>query len=207
VAIAWRVLSIGNLSMNKFWGESERVRSAYSTCTLIETDAVRVVVDPPLPPEQMIHALYRRRGVRPEDIDLIFVTHRHGDHRGGLDAFPRAKRLMARAELESWSQACAGADKSLVDTFVPAEGALPEGIELLPTPGHTRGHTSLRFVCDGRRIVVAGDAVMTEEFFAAGEPFHSAADMASAVESMRLLRREADIVVPGHDNYFLVDSG
>lgn len=33
-AVEWMILTIGHLSMNKFWGETERQRGPLCTCTL-----------------------------------------------------------------------------------------------------------------------------------------------------------------------------
>lgn len=201
---AWRVLCIGNLSMNKFWGEADRRRGPHSTSVLIEAGGVRIVVDPSWPPEQMAEILDRRRGIGPDDIDFVFLTHRHGDHWAGLEVFESARRLMAERELELWREEEAGRESAISGSFHPAEKLLPRGIELIPSPGHTPGHASLRLEAGGLRVVIAGDAVMTREFFEADEPFHNAVNMEQAVESIRLVRREADIIVPGHDNCFLV---
>jgi glyoxylase-like metal-dependent hydrolase (beta-lactamase superfamily II) len=202
MAISWRILSIGNLSMNKFWGETERRREPHSTTVLIEAGEMRIIVDPSWSAEQMLEILDRRRGILASDIDIVFLTHLHGDHRVGLEAFPEAKIVTGQAELDWWRET--NPDDGQLDGIAYAEGALPSGLELLSTPGHTFGHTSLAFLSDGKRVVIAGDAVMTREFFEAREPFHNAADPHGAIESIHLIRRKADIVVPGHDNYFLV---
>ena len=82
------VINIGTLSANKFWGETERVHAVSATCTLLQVAGKRVLVDPsPYAPE-LGQMLYDRTGLRPDDIDQVFVTHFHGDHRFGLDLFP-----------------------------------------------------------------------------------------------------------------------
>ena len=39
-------------------------------------------------------------GLRPEDVDTIFITHAHFDHFGNVDAFPKAHFYIARQEIE-----------------------------------------------------------------------------------------------------------
>ena len=52
-------------------------------------------------------------------------------------------------------------------------------------------------------MVVAGDAVMTHDFFLARDVYFNTFDRAAAVQSIATIADQADIVVPGHDNYFL----
>ena len=40
------IINIGTLSMNKFWGETERLRSPSATCTLLQAGGTRLLVDP-----------------------------------------------------------------------------------------------------------------------------------------------------------------
>jgi glyoxylase-like metal-dependent hydrolase (beta-lactamase superfamily II) len=100
--------------------------------------------------------------------------------------------------------------------FVPIEGArdLGDGLEILPTPGHTAGHLSVvargvRIDGDGalRDVLIAGDAVLTRHSFAAGgdREVHLAADVEQYRRTQRRLLASYRFVVPGHDG--LVDSG
>ena len=73
----------------------------------------------------------------------------------------------------------------------------------MATPGHTPGHASLLLESEGRRIVVAGDAAMTADFFRHRDYYFNTADPAAAVRSIDAIAGVADIVVPGHDNHFL----
>lgn len=77
------------------------------------------------------------------------------------------------------------------------------GITVVPTPGHTLGHASLLLESEGLRVVVAGDAVMTRDFFRSRDYYFNTVDPSAAVTSIETISRVADVVVPGHDNYFL----
>jgi glyoxylase-like metal-dependent hydrolase (beta-lactamase superfamily II) len=53
-------------------------------------------------------------------------------------------------------------------------------------------------------VVIAGDAVMTRDFFAHRQGYLNSVDFPQASRTIEEIARIADIVVPGHDNYFLV---
>jgi glyoxylase-like metal-dependent hydrolase (beta-lactamase superfamily II) len=203
----WDVLTIGHLSRNRYWGESDdrAYREPLCTCTLIRTDGFTVVVDPGLPPGEMVRVLDRRVGLAPGSVDMVFLTHFHGDHRVGLDAFPDADWRMAPSEFEHGrNQLAAGSpDRGLLERLRPAGPELIPGVTVVETPGHSAGHASLVFESEGKRIAVAGDAAMTRDFFRHRDYYFNTVDVGAAVTSIETIARAADIVVPGHDNYFL----
>lgn len=205
--VRWHILTIGHLSRNKFWGESDdqAYRSPLCTSTLIQHEGRTIVVDPGCVPGEMVRVLHQRTGLQPEAVDTVFLTHFHGDHRVGLTTFPHARWCMAASEIQAWTaQVAPGSPElRLLTRLDPVTGELAPGIALLPTPGHTSMHASLVFTSDGLRVVVAGDAVMTHDFFLARDVYFNTVDRAAAVQSIAAIADQADIVVPGHDNYFL----
>ncbi|MDQ4100186.1 MAG: MBL fold metallo-hydrolase [Chloroflexota bacterium] len=208
VAIRWDVLTLGHLSRNKFWGEpdTEPRRAPRCTATLIRTPDQIIVADPGHPPAEMARILDERAGLTPEAVDIVFLTHFHGDHRVGVTAFPRAVVYMGRDEIADWQTRVApeSTEGELLARLVPAPETIVPGVARLDTPGHTPGHCSLVFTSDGRRVVVSGDAVMTRDFFAARDYYFNTVDPEAATRSLDAIRALADIVVPGHDNFFLV---
>ena len=201
--IRFTIVNIGTLSVNKFWGETERKRAPSATCTLLDIDGLHLLVDPSPYPEQLEQRLFATTGMRLANIDVVFVTHYHADHRFGLELFDDKPWFMAYAALEEWRQAVPQ-DEPLISQFAPMEGHLPAGVSLLHTPGHTIAHHSLTVDAANERLVVAGDAVMTCDFFDAGEGFHNSVDFQQAHATILHIRETADIVIPGHGNYFLV---
>lgn len=198
--------------MNKFWGEAERKRGPLCTSTLIRTPEGLMIVDPSVHPPEMSALLNDRAGVGVEAVKHVFLTHFHGDHRFGLEAFPHAEWWMAEPEIAFWRERGSEEDQRLLDRITPltiggergtkAEGPLP-GFGLLFTPGHTPGLTTLTFRWRGQRVAVVADAAMTEEFFWAREGYHNSSDFSQAVASIERLAEEADLVIPGHGNAFL----
>lgn len=196
----WDIITIGNLSRNRYWGEREdqAYRSAICTCTLVQGDHFRLLVDPSLKEASQMEAeLFRRAGLHLADIDTIFITHAHGDHHYGLAHFPHARWLAAApvADLLNGLGTYANPVEA-VNTKLLAE------IEILHTPGHTYHHYSLRFDCDGASVVIAADAAVTRDFWQERRGYFNSEDLVAATQTIETLATLADIVVPGHDNYF-----
>lgn len=200
----WDVITMGNLSRNRYWGESEDkgVRSTICTCTLITGDGFRLLVDPSLADAaEMARELDRRTGARSGDVTVVFLTHEHPDHYQGLTHFPNARWLAAPAVAEILNQS-----GKLPRAIEGSPDHLFDEIKVIPTPGHTHAHHSLIFDCAGLRIAIAGDAIMTKDFFRERRGYRNSVDFELAARMIDTLAEMADIIVPGHDNYFLVDG-
>lgn len=113
-------------------------------------------------------------GVKPEDIDVILLTHMHGDHIGGLltndgkIAFPNATIFVSEKEYTFWQGKKEGAVLenygNRVKLFEPNElGAeslpLYEGIYPVAADGHTPGHTMYLIQSKGEKMMIWGDLV------------------------------------------------
>ena len=197
----WDVITIGNLSRNRYWGESDAqgLRSAICTCTVVQGEGFCLIVDPSLAKaESMAAELDRRTGLKSRDVDTVFITHEHGDHWYGLAHFSEAKWLAAPSVAATLNLA-----NKLPRPVEAATGRLFDAVDVLPTPGHTLSHHSLRFDSDGLSVVVAGDAVATRGFWRERRGYFNCADFALSARSMDKIAGLADLVVPGHDNYYL----
>jgi glyoxylase-like metal-dependent hydrolase (beta-lactamase superfamily II) len=160
--VHWDIITIGNLSRNRYWGESEEkaLRPVICTTTIITGTNFHVVVDPSLENVNAMAAeLKRRTGLTPDDIDVAFVTHEHGDHHCGLPAFPKARWLAS-------GQAATAINKAAkYQKNVEVAGTtIFDVINVVFTPGHTPGTAGLRFDYRGLSIFVAGDAVVRDDF-------------------------------------------
>lgn len=196
------LLTIGHLSMNRFWGENERRRGPLCTSALIRTADGLLLVDPSRPPEEMPALLNDQAGVRAEEIRHVFLTHFHGDHRFGLEAFPNAEWWMAEEETAFWRGRCKPEEERLLDRLRPPDHEVVRGIGTLHLPGHTPGLTGLAWEWRSQRVVLAADAAMTEAFFWAREGYHNSTDLEQARATIDRLAAEADLVIPGHGNAF-----
>jgi glyoxylase-like metal-dependent hydrolase (beta-lactamase superfamily II) len=199
----WDVITVGNLSRNQYWGEpsDKAVRKVLCTCTLISGDGFRLLVDPSeTDAADMARELDRRTGLKLKDITAVFITHDHSDHWCGLAHFPDARWMASAGAAEILNKS-----GKLARTVEPVTGKLFESIEVLPTPGHTPSHHSLRFDCDGLSVIAAGDAIATHDFFRDRQNFYNAVDPKQGVATMNRIAELADLIIPGHDNYFVSD--
>lgn len=200
----WDVITIGNLSRNRYWGENEEtpVRPVLCTCTLLQGEGFHLLVDPSCAEESRMAAeLDRRTGLRLADVDAVFLTHEHSDHHYGLRHFPGARWLAAEGVARAIN-AEGGYDRPVE----AASAILYDCVAVVPTPGHTPGHSSLAFECDAYSVLVAGDAVMTKDFWRERRPYFNAVDAELAAATMNQIATIAEVVVPGHDNYLLVEE-
>ena len=158
-------------------------------------------------------------GVKPEDVSLVTLSHLHWDHAGGTSAFPNAKFVIQRRELEFAAggmtlnkHARRGfyAEDVLDLVKLAWEGRvlLPEGDQedLIPgldvylTPGHTIATMTVCLDTTKGRVCYASDSVYTyrniEEDIALGFGLDLGQPMNSFAKIRRLVRD--GILIPGH---------
>ncbi len=213
------VISIGTLSRNRLWNESQPLRTPHATTTLIRTGKRHIIVDPGLPPAALGARLYERTGLKPDAIDTVFLTNFRPAHRAGLSLFTRAKRFIQENEQQATAQQLrrliegapdADLDRrvlrdelALLESLDVAEDKISGGVDLFPLFGYTPGTTGLLVAAPAYTALLTGDAVPTQDHFLAGQVLPDAQDIAAAQEAMREVYEIADLIVPGHDNLFL----
>jgi glyoxylase-like metal-dependent hydrolase (beta-lactamase superfamily II) len=196
----WDIITIGNLSRNRYWGESDEkaLHNVICTCSVISGRDFRLIVDPSLADyDSMATELQRRTGLKPDNINAVFITHQHGDHVAGLKHFPEA-RWFAGSAVASALNSSSRFEKQID----PAGNLLFGAIDVIPTPGHTPDHHSLRFDYKGLSVVIAGDSIATKDFWDERRAYYNVQDEAESRKSMEKIDKIADIIVPGHDNVF-----
>ncbi len=127
------------------------------------------------------------------DVDHVVVTHAHGDHVGGLDQVltlaPAAVGYAGAGDVESLA-----APRDLVSI---TDGDEVFGLHVIGTPGHTPGHISV--LDPGSGLLVAGDAVVTNDGHLDGPVAEFTDDLDLAHESVKALATETvEAILVGH---------
>ncbi len=132
----------------------------------------------PAPGELMRDML--RKGLNPEDVDTVFLTHLHGDHVGwnmserddpSKPAFPNARyrvhahdwdhfsseEMVSGPRGEAMQRSVMPIEKLGLLDLMDGSTQLAPGIEAYHTPGHTPGHMSLLISSRNERALLIGD--------------------------------------------------
>jgi len=125
-------------------------------------------------------------GVRPEEVELVVLTHLHVDHVGWNTLFGRARIV------EYFRREVAALELDLVE----GEAEIAPGLRLVPAYGHTPGH--MRVEVGGGAAHLLGDVAVHELQLADPGLAYSAEVDASRAAALRaeLLPRLADAGVP-----------
>lgn len=130
----------------------------------------------PLKPEQGIVAQLGKIGVKPEEIDIVVLTHLHWDHVGNVTKFPNARFIVSSEEMRialnpppclysAYEALQSGMEPEFlkvierIKTVEMKEREIVEGVRLIPLPGHTPGTIGVVVETDKGPYVIAGDAV------------------------------------------------
>jgi glyoxylase-like metal-dependent hydrolase (beta-lactamase superfamily II) len=122
-----------------------------------------------------------RVGVKPDDVDVVVVSHGHLDHIGGLTtggeaAFPHARYIIAEGEWRFWTSSSVLEGLSELVAKPPQEQLPPlaaagvlerianeveiaDAVRVVPAPGHTPAHLAVEVGSSGG-MVYAVDAFL-----------------------------------------------
>jgi len=203
------VIAIGSMAQNAYWNEKTPVRKEYATTVLVRSEAMALVVDPGWPAEVVRSALYYRAGLAPEAVTHVLLTHFDPSHYAGIGLFPKAVGWMYDEEIR-YAEAELAADgpgRPVLARLRAVPDKLAAGVDLFPTFGHTPGHASLLIYTTMHSMVVAGDAVLTQNHFERGDLGEAPWNLRKAKESFQDVMEIADVIVPGHDNLFIGRTG
>ena len=129
------------------------------SCFLLKAEGKAILLDAGLgaPVSRLVPKL-EEAGVAPDSLGLIYISHMHPDHIGGLlkeggKAFPNAELWINRVEVEAWKamdakkaslpHAVLAAYKDNLHLF-EAGDTLAGGVVAVAAYGHTPGHTAFQ---------------------------------------------------------------
>ncbi|HWH18550.1 MAG TPA: N-acyl homoserine lactonase family protein [Allosphingosinicella sp.] len=109
-------------------------------------------------------------GVKPEQIEIVGISHFHGDHIGQAASFPKAKLVMGKGDLDAlravppdprlqpdmlkpWLKDGAPLVETTGDVDIFHDGR----VIMLNLPGHTPGHTALLVRLASGAVLLTGD--------------------------------------------------
>lgn len=177
-----------------------------------------------LPTEQELVSQLRGLGVEPADIRHVIMTHLHEDHVGELNRFPHATIHLSRAEWEDrnrmgyepsynaireWN--IFDFDSGRFHAFAASKDLFDDGsILLVPTYGHSFGHTSLFLQMGDYQLCLVADALYTLRHLDADtlgafnyfgrDGFATQTDSAHRLAAMQRFLPEL-IYIPTHDPF------
>jgi glyoxylase-like metal-dependent hydrolase (beta-lactamase superfamily II) len=141
----------------------------FFTPTVVNTGAELVLFDTGLAAEGTLGALIAA-GFTADQVDVVVLTHMHGDHIGGLmgadgttPTFANARYVTGSAEHNHWSGAAnEGFDKNVKPlndkfTFLDDGGSVVGGITGMAAFGHSPGHMVYSLDSGGQRLMITAD--------------------------------------------------
>ncbi|MDO8647269.1 MAG: MBL fold metallo-hydrolase [Candidatus Diapherotrites archaeon] len=176
-----------------------KMEFASPSTVLINDSGLKVIADPGANEKLLLKAL-SKEGLKPEGIDLVFLTHYHPDHLLNIGLF-RGKKI-----LDGNTIYCG-------EEITGFSGKIPgTKIKVIATPGHAHEHASLLVETKKGKVLVAGDVW----WWADGEKQKT--DLKSLlshkdpyVKDKKALRKSrkkalklADYIIPGHGKIFAV---
>lgn len=131
--------------------------------------------------EHELSAQLAAHGYGLEDIKTVFLTHLHEDHVGNLHALPNARIITSQAEWDGRFQKVFGFVPVIYQPSLPSTietitydtthslPGFPETFDLfgdgsvliLPTPGHTPGHSCVLVRVGAYKLLITGDCLYT----------------------------------------------
>ncbi len=139
----------------------------FFTPTVVNTGAELVLFDTGLSAEGTLAAL-QAAGYSADQVDIVVITHMHGDHIGGLmngdtPTYPNARYVTGQVEYDAWAKAgnenFDGKVKPLAEqmTFLGDGGSVASGITAMAAFGHTPGHMAYMIESEGKQLAICAD--------------------------------------------------
>jgi len=108
-------------------------------------------------------------GLKPEDVDIVGISHMHSDHTGQAAEFPNAQLIIGKGDFEQtkgkddpfgpWRKDGAKVDATTTDVDIFGDGS----VVALHLPGHTPDHLALLVKLASGPVLLTGDLYHSRE--------------------------------------------
>jgi glyoxylase-like metal-dependent hydrolase (beta-lactamase superfamily II) len=171
--------------------------------TVLVTGPESIVIDPGYQTQgDMLAGALRERGITPDDVTTVLMTHLHSDHMSALPQIGPCDVFVHEDELETvHGRAQRGLlDGVTVHRLAGDLGEVCEGIRWIHTPGHSPGHIAFAIDTAEGVVVVAGDTLGPRpEWFATMDLPEGFPERDAHLAAFRRIRESSPVtVIPGH---------
>jgi glyoxylase-like metal-dependent hydrolase (beta-lactamase superfamily II) len=161
--------------------------------------------------EQDIVTALQAKGLKPEDIDIIILTHLHFDHIGNCELFKNAKFIVQKDEMAIfvsppkylifYYRELINKIMSMGDRLDIIDGnlKLTKNIELIKVGGHSPGQMVVMAETQKGRACVASDFIYNYINLKYDWPIGPLWNVGEWIANNRFLKGNADIILPNHD--------
>ncbi|MBN2304854.1 MAG: MBL fold metallo-hydrolase [Anaerolineae bacterium] len=161
------------------FGQGDKRPESHMNALFIESGGIRILVDTGMgevagPNFGFIPAALQSEGISAGDIDIVFITHFHGDHFNGLlnedgaPRYPNSRPITTQVEWDHWTDEAvlqamnaehAAGLRMVVNafkdrfSFLNPGDTLAPGVTLVDMSGHSPGHTGLLIESNGEHLL------------------------------------------------------
>ena len=147
------------------------------------------------------------RGIRPEDIKAVLITHLDADHVAGLRSMSNAQRIIIPEDEAYWSVRTKYRMRQVRELWETVRyerlfyrgqllGPMNKTIDItgdgsimmVNMPGHTDGHTGVMVSEEGKRVLIAADAAISSDNWKMMRPAGLAIDKELQKKTLRWIK-------------------
>lgn len=166
--------------------------------------------------EQEILTALASKGLKPDDIDIVVLTHLHFDHIGNCELFKKAKIYMQKDEVpllvqplpyltfyyNEWKDKVFSAVNRM--EMIDGNVRLTKNIELVRVGGHSPGQMVVMVRTAKGIACIASDFIYNYKNIEYDWPMGPVWSVKEWMDNIRYIKGHADIILPNHD-YQLYD--
>lgn len=163
-------------------------------------------------PDETMEGALEAIGWKADDVNIVINTHYHYDHCGNNSLFKKATFYVSKKEKEGTYGAIplqavfylnelfdSRAVNAANQVYLEGEHHLAEGIVIIPTPGHSKGHQSVLVNTEDGVVAITGDAANMVENITENIAPNIQVSTVETFKSLEEFRRKAQFVITGHE--------